>query len=54
MSEAVIRIVRYPSMVAILMDIAPLVRRGILTNTEGRWLANFRYRMRSVEIANGK
>lgn len=42
--DIVIEVVRVPSIIGIAMSIAPLVRRGIITDAEGRALVDLRYR----------
>ena len=41
---------RFPSIVAIAADVAPLVRRGVLTDAEGRQLVDLRYFTRAAEL----
>lgn len=38
-----IRSYRFPSIVSIAMEVAPLVRLGVLTDAEGRNLVSHRY-----------
>jgi hypothetical protein len=38
-----LRVVRLPSMFGIAMGVVPLVRRGVITEAEGQWLAEYRY-----------
>jgi len=45
-----IRVVRVPSLMAHLLDAAPLVRLGVVTNAEGSELALYRYRLAEVEL----
>jgi len=42
--ELIITVHRMPSLVAIAMDVAPLVRRGVITDAEGHALVELRYR----------
>lgn len=42
---------RVPSVVAIALAVAPLVRLGALTDAEGRFEVALRYRLRCVELA---
>lgn len=41
---AEITVHRFPSIVALALEIAPLVRRGIVTDAEGHALVDLRYR----------
>jgi len=38
-----ISVVRGPSLFWLAMEVAPLVRRGILTDAEGHWLVTYRH-----------
>ena len=42
---------RFPSRLLIAYGVAPLVRLGYLTEVEGRWLVEHRYKQRAAELA---
>jgi hypothetical protein len=44
-SEPQIHVVTVPSIFGIAMQVAPFVRRQVITEREGRWLVSMRYRL---------
>lgn len=45
-----INVYRFPARVAIAMDVAPLVRRNVVTDLEGRELVERRYQMALLKM----
>lgn len=43
---------RVPSWFSIAMTVAPLVRRGVISDAEGRMLVSLRYAIKSAELAD--